>query len=257
MFRMKFAPVYVVLAALLLASFGRVDAQSDEEKQAALIAIVSAHPPFDAWLPQHEGWFGQASDDDGDGVYYIDFFTPEWEEWLGNAYIDARTLEVSAAYAPIPLTDDEYDAQLALITPYIVNDIEVLGWLNNLPDQWDVWTDFNRWDQRWEMNFYRGIVAVQVQVRIDDNDNVWIEDIIDPNLLDKQQMIDDNRDAAITLAHQSDGIWDALEGFDDWTTYVEWQHDAVWSVSFVTGETMRFFALVDLGTGTILESERG
>ena len=91
-----------------------------------------------------------------------------------------QTLTFVDYSAPLPLSEDEYDIQLKRVTTYIMQDAEVLGWLNEVPDRWDTYFDFNRWERYWELNFYRGIRAVQVQVQIDENDDVYIEAIVDP-----------------------------------------------------------------------------
>ncbi len=249
----RFRPIMIILAALLL-TVAAAHAQTDDEKASALIAIVADQPPFDTWLTQYPDWQANANDDDEDGIWFVEFYDESWEEWLGYANIDTTTLTFVDYSAPLPLSEDEYDIQLKRVTTYIMQDAEVLGWLNEVPDRWDTYFDFNRWERYWELNFYRGIRAVQVQVQIDENDDVYIEAIVDPNALDEEEALDAARNSAVQLAYGADGIWEALDGHDEWETYVEWQHDAVWSVSFIAAEEARFYALVDLDSETILET---
>lgn len=244
----------VLLAALLTFSPAHGQTENDEAIEKALIAIVASQPPFLEWLADYPNWIGQGNDDDGDGIWYVEFYSAEWEEWLGWANIDRTTGTIAESFIPAPLSDDEYARQLEVAQAYALSDREVLAWLENQPDRWDMWEFFNRFDRIWELNFSRGIRTVMVLIGFDElTGQPYIDGIQDRNVLDEQQAQDAARDRAVELAYSAPEIWPALDGLDDWTTYVEWQFDAVWSVSFVAGGRSRVFVLVDLDAPAILD----
>ncbi|MGQ9907876.1 MAG: hypothetical protein ACUVS2_03470 [Candidatus Flexifilum sp.] len=244
----------LLLAALLAFSPAHAQKEREEDIEQALIAIVASQPPFRDWLAGYPNWIGQGNDDDGDGIWYVEFYSAEWEEWLGWAGIDRATGMITESFIPAPLSDDEYARQLEAAYAYALSDREVLAWLDNQPDRWEMWEFFNRFDRVWELNFYWGIRTVMVLISFDeDTDQIYIDGIYDRNALDEQEAQDAARDRAVELAYSASEIWPALDGVDDWTTYVEWQSDAVWSVSFVAGGRARAFVLVDLDAQSILE----
>jgi len=244
----------LTVALMMMVVIGTVSAQTDDEKANALIAIVANSEPFESWLANYPNYQVNASGPDDNGVWYIEFYDEPWEEWLGYANFNENTLAIEESFAPVPLAPDVEQAQRDLLLPFVLNDIEVLAWLNNTPDLWDEYSEFNRWDQVWEVTFYRGIQAVKVTATVEmESESIYLQSISDPNILDEEDQLDDQRDSAVSLAYGGDGIDDALNGYDEWTTYVEWQYDEVWSVSFVTEDKTLYYALVDLSDDTILE----
>lgn len=245
----------LVMALGLAAPMMGVAAQ-DEDVQQRLIDTVTATDPFVEWLSQYPNYQANASGPDENGVWYIEFYDESWEEWLGYANINQDSLEILDSFAPLPLDNERYQAQLELLKIHVLNDAEVLAWLNETPNLWDVYPEWNRWDQRWQLVFYRGIEGVMVYATVDEeNEDVWISEIFDPNILSEADALESDRNDAINLAYQVDGADEALEGYDGWTTYTEQQGDHVWSVSFVSGETTLIYALIDVERDEILESE--
>jgi hypothetical protein len=244
----------LLVTVLLGMVFSPVQGQTEEEVRDALIAIVAAQPPFRDWLANYPNWIGQGNDDDGDGIWYIDFHSENWEEWLGWAGIDRATLTITDSFVPAPLSDSEYAEQLQAAREYILTDSEVLAWLDNRPERWATWEYFNRWDRYWELNYFYGTRAVEVRVKFDDNDGLpYVEGIYDRNALEEAEAQDARRNRAVELAYSAEGMWSALENADDWMTYVEWQYDAVWSVNFVVGSRSRVYVLVDLDGEKVLD----
>lgn len=239
----------LLLAALLAFTLTPAHGQKEDEEaiEEALIAIVASQPSFRDWLANYPNWIGQGNDDDGDGIWYVEFYSEGWQEWLGWAGIDRATGMITESFIPAPLSDEEYARQLEAAQAHALADLEVLAWLDNRPDRWEMWEFFNRFDRVWELNYHRGIRTVMVLVSFDENTGEpYIDGIYDRNALDEQEAQDAARDRAVELAYSADAIWPALDGLDDWTTYVEWQFDSVWSVSFVAGGRARAFVLVDL-----------
>ena len=136
------------------------------------------------------------------------------------------------------------------------HDAEVLAWLDNLPNLWDVYSDWNRWDQRWEVYYVRGIQRVAVVASFDENDHVVIDDVLDPDTLTGEDALAHARDSAINLAYSAPGMDAALAGHDQWTTYAQQQGgDDVWGIAFVDGDTRLIFVLVDVANEAILAVE--
>jgi hypothetical protein len=231
-------------------------AQDDNEAQGqALAETVAATDLFTEWLSAYPNYHFNAYGPDENGVWYIEFYDEPWEEWLGYANINQDTLEILESFAPVPLDADVYQEQLAALQEYVLNDAEVLAWLNNTPDLWEVYPDWNRWEQQWEIRFSRGIVGVLILATVDENDDVYLGEILDPNQLDEEEALQAARDSAINLAYSAKNADSALSGHDDWKTYVEQQGDTIWSVSFVSGEDLLLFALVDIERQEVLQSE--
>lgn len=254
----KLKPLFLLsLIGLLILPFAGIHAQSEDEKREALVAIVADSDEFSDWLEDYPDYQFNAWGPDENQIWYIEFFDESWEEWLGYANINEDSLEIQDSFAPKPLPTDVYQEQLDIVLPYVLADAEVMGWLNDNPDLWDNYTDWNRWEQIWDVAFYRGITAVVVKVRVDENSNPYIDAIVDPNVLDEEDALDEARNAAINLAYGAEGIDAALEGYDDWASYAEPQGGDVWSVTFAATDKLLFFALVNLENEEILETYTG
>lgn len=244
--------VSIMLIAALFSSV-MVRAQDEDPVRQALIDVVAGSEKFADWLVNYPNYQVNTWGPDEENVWGVEFYDEAGDEWLGYATIDADTLEIQDSFAPKPLPQDVYQAQLAVVTDYVLHDAEVLGWLEN-PDRWEMYPDWNRWEQVWDVAFYRGIDGVVVKASVDENNNVWIDRIVDPNQLSEEEALQNARDEAINLAYGAEGVWDALDGYDEWTSYAEQQGGTRWSVSFVVNDEVRFFALVDIELNTVLET---
>ncbi len=252
----RFTLITILITALFSMSLFAT-AQDDEQVAPSdeLLAAVTESEMFADWLPNYPNYQFNASGPDEDGIWYVEFYDEPWEEWLGYANINENTFEIIESYAPKPLSPEVYDAQLALIEQYVAVDTEVLGWLNNVPNLWDVYPDWNRWEYRWDISFNRGLEHVMVYVTFDENGEVEIGEIFDANQLAEDELLAETRDQAINLAYTAGGVDAALEGHDEWTTYVEQQGDTLWSVSFINGETPLIFVLVDVGEDVVISTQ--
>lgn len=248
-----------LLALIALAgplSLGTAAAQSYEEIQAALVQIVAASPEFAEWLAGYPNYWGQGwPHEEGSSTWYIEFYNEAGDEWLGYANIDATTGEILDLFIPKPLPADVYQQQLQKVQTIVLSDPEVLARLGD-PLLWDIYTDFNRWEQKWEMYFYRGIEAVLVRSSITDA-YFSIDEILDPNALSEEQALDEARNQAVNIAYGAPGIDAALEGHDDWRTYVEQQGGSRWSVTFTADGRELFYALVDIKANIVLAAQSG
>lgn len=233
-------------------------AQDDEATKQHLIEIVEATETFTGWLPNYPNYQANAYGPDENGIWYVEFYNEAGDEWLGYANIDADTDEIQDSFAPIPLAADVYQTQLERVNGFVLADPEVRAWLDNNPDLWDMYPDYNRWDAAWDVYFYRGIKGVRVRLNVDANTgNIYLDSIIDPNQLNEEEALENARNTAINLAYEVEGVWDALNGYDNWSSYTEQQGGSLWTVSFAAGGQELFYALVDVDAEKVLESHAG
>jgi hypothetical protein len=248
--------VLFLLISTMTAAAAR--AQDDEALKQHLIEVVAQSEIFADWLTGYPDYIANASGPDDNNVWYVEFYNDDsYSEWLGYANIDADTDEIQDSFAPRPLPADVYQEQLPRVNASALADPEVLARLNGNPDLWDIYTDWNRWEAKWDVVFYRGIEAVLVRLSIDENDNIYLENILDPNQLSAEEALDNARNTAINLAYSGDGVGQALEGHDDWTTYAEQQGDNQWSITFAANDEQLAYVLVDVSSDEILDVQVG
>ncbi len=223
--------------------------QNDTETQ--VINLIAADPKAAAFLATIPNWHAEAYQEDGN-LWGADFFDAN-DDWIGYGQVNIATEEVTELSMPTVLTPEEFQAGLVAVERVVLNDGEVLALLGD-PDLWDRNVDFDGYDNIWNVYFQRGLDNWLVRVMYDD-ERYWVDSIVNPDALSAAEEREHNRNTAIELAYSADGVWDALNGTDDWFTYAENQSDSQWSVSFTTTDTELFFALVDIATGEILQAE--
>jgi hypothetical protein len=246
------------LVTLLLTAIAilPVGAQSEEQIRELVLAALITDPEFVGWIDQFPNFDSDVYEVDGN-LWQADFYdTENRDEWIGYGQVDISTAEVTEAFAPRPLDAEAYQEQLPKVEMVVLSDPEVLARLVD-PVLWDQYTDFNRWDQVWEVYFVRGIEAVNVSLYINENGRIMVDGIYSPNELTRNEELQAAKDEAINLAYTGEGIDLALEGHDDWITYVENVDGSRWTVSFNAGDTELFFALVDVETDEVLMAKVG
>ena len=251
----KWLKVTLLLLVAVLAALPAL-AQDEDPNRAKAIFVVENTEPFTEWLETWPDYIPEAWGPDENGVWYVEFYDAAHEEWLGYANINGETYEILDSFAPTPLPADVFQEQMPQVLTVVAHDAEVLAWLGGLPELWEIYADWNRWDQQWEVYHVRGIEQVVAYAVVDEEGDVQITDVVDPNVLDDEEALAEARNAAINLAYSSPGIDTALTGHDNWTTYAQQQGgEDVWGVAFVDGDTTLFFALVDLAQGEVLSTE--
>lgn len=248
-----FKSLSVMLLVLLSFTAFTVYAQDEAATKAYVIQTAAEPETFSDWLSGYPDYHSDAWGPDENGNWYVEFKTSEDGEWLGYAAVNQDTGEIQEAFAPKPLSTEVYQEQMPRVTAYVMADIEVLARLDNNLDLWDMYPDWNRWDATWDVGFYRGIEGVVVKLKFDENDNLYIEKIVDPNELSEDEAADQQRNDAINLAYSAEDIWQAMDGHDDWSTYVEKQGENIYSVSFADGDTTLATVIVDIREGNVLK----
>ena len=265
-YRVKVLGWTILVMAALLALTGVVAAADDPGTQAFLplimaqqqddietrvINLIAADPRAATYLATVPHWHAEAYHEEDD-IWDADFFDMS-NDWIGYGKVNIATEEVLEISMPTVLTPEEYQAGLAATEKLVLNDGEVLALLGD-PALWGRTVDFDGWENTWYVYFERGLDNWLVRVQYDSTD-YWIDEIVNPDALSAAEKREQNRNAAIELAYSAEGVWDALDGVDDWFTYAENQSGSQWSVSVVTADRDLFFALVDIDTGEILQTE--
>ena len=251
--------LFLALVAVLIfgAWGGNVARAQDDDPQAQLaIALVSASPEFVDFLAEYPDWSAWAEQEDGDW-WYVEFWSEAADEWLGDATVNIETGEIRESFVPRPLSADDYAEWQPRVQQYVLADPEVLAVLGD-PEAWDVWADYDRFEAQWYVEFTHGLDRYLAIVHVETDDagkqTIYLDDFFDANEMDAEEHERANRDTAVALAYESEGVDDALGGHDDWTAYVEPMEENVYSVEFVADGQELFHAVVNVAEGTILES---
>ena len=222
------------------------------------IAIAAADEEM-AWHISHYNWNADAYQEDEEStVWTMEFWSEdsagEYEEWLAWAEVELADGTVRDAYVPRELTAEEYQEGQAIAEALVLNDIAVQAAVGDI-SHWEYDTYYDRWDQAFYVSLWYGLDEIYVSIQLDEeNRSYYIEQITDANVLEEAEQAELARNQAIELAWEADGIWDVLQHFDDWTTYVEHQGGSQYSVAFVTTDAELFYAIVDVESWTVLEA---
>lgn len=227
-------------------------AQSDDDGQAALDLLLT-QAEVRTFLDARPGWRADTyQEDDTSTVWHVDLYTVD-DEWTGYGVVDLGSGAILEWFVPRELSPEEYQAGQARIEFFIAHDPEFAARLGT-PELWYHEVYFEVWEQAWFAYFTYGIDTFVAKFWADEND-VYLDDFYDPNVLDALAQEEADRNRAVELAWQADTIDQALAGVDNWRTYVEHQGDARYSVEFVTPDGELFYALVDIATGEVLETQ--
>ncbi len=238
------------------AAFGRESAVLQQGDGQQAIDLLTAVPEVTQHLANYPDWTGEAwLDDEANNIWSVNLYSEAADEWLGYGVVNLDTQEVIEYFVPRELTPEEFQEQLAIVENFVLNDAEVIALLGDL-SLWEHESNYNRWDANWETYFWHGIDAWTVVTVFYDGE-IHLDTIIDQNAFDEAEQDALNRNEAIQLAYDADGIWDELDGVDDWHAYVESQGGTVWTVEFVGNGQEYFYAVVDIESRQILESGSG
>ncbi len=234
---------------------GVASAQDDPQAQKA-IQLAASSAEFADFLAGYPDWDAWAEQDDGDW-WYVEFWSETADEWLGNAVVNVQTGELRESFVPRPLPADVYADLMPRVQAYALQDVAVQALLGD-PSRWEVWTDYDRWEAIWYVDFVHGlehyVAVVQVETNEAGEQTFTLEELFDANRMEAEQQARANRDAAVALAYEAEGVETALEDHDNWTTYVEPMEENIYSVEFVADGQELFHAVVNLAEGIILES---
>ena len=216
------------------------------------VLLLAAHEPVSSFLADYSDWQGEARQEHEQGnIWSVELYSEAADEWLGYGLVNAKTGEIIEFFVPRELTPEEFQAGRERVEKLVFGDAEVLALLGD-PELWEHETGYDRWEARWYVWFAKGLDEWAVTVEMGDG---WESiEIIDPNALEEAEQEQLLRDQAIELAYEAEGVDKALDGVDDWRTYVEHQGGSQWTVSFVNDGEELFFALVDVESWQVLDS---
>ncbi len=227
------------------------DEPSPEAQQA--IDLLAAQEEVAAYLANHPGWVGEAWPEEESSVWYVDFYDGATEEWLGGGSVDLASQEILGISIPRELTPEEIQAGKAEIEAFLAADAAIQARLGSYPRLWEHEISYDPWEQRWEAWYYHGLDAFTVLLYFEEDGRIYLDNIVDPYVLEEAAAEQLRRDQAVELAYEAEGIDDALAGVDNWRTYVEHQGEGRWTVEFVADGQLLFSALVDIDAWNVME----
>ena len=227
--------------------------QPEEDKDLA-IANVAAAPEIAPVLANYPAWVADAyPDDEAERIWHVDFYDKPDGEHLGYGHIKLNSNELFDIKMPRDLSPAELQAGIATIDAYLPYDAEVQARLGN-PQLWYHDVSYDRWEESWKAYYSRGLDELLITLYIDDNNDVYLDSIIDPSVLNEEEAIEERRNRAITLAYSAEGIDEALAGVDNWRTYVEDQGDGQYTVAFSTTEGPLYRVHVNIDQERVIEA---
>ena len=240
----------------LLGTFGLAQTFLDSDAFRALepeaqnaVSLIVHNDEVAAFLETHSDWRAEAYAD-SETDWHVDFYLGD--EWLAYAHVNVETSEVYDTRIPVELSEEEFGGLREKIETLVFNDAEIEALLVD-PDWWDYEVRYDAYDQNWWVEFWKEIEAVTVALSRD-GERFYIEDVYDPKAFDEEEARRVARDQAVDLAWQAEGISAALDGVDDWRAYAEQQEGSRWTVEFAGEGRSLFTALVDLGSGEVIEA---
>jgi hypothetical protein len=227
--------------------------QSENDKDLA-IAKVAAASEIAPVLANHPSWVADAyPDDEAERIWHVDFYDKPDGEHLGYGHIKLNSDELFDIKMPRDLSPAELQAGIATIDAYLPYDAEVQARLGN-PQLWYHDVSYDRWEESWKAYYSRGLEEMVITLYIDDNNDVYLDSIIDPSVLNEEEATEERRNRAITLAYSAEGIDEALAGVDNWRTYVEDQGDGQYTVAFSTTDRPLYRVHVNIDQARIIEA---
>ncbi|MCE7987596.1 MAG: hypothetical protein DYG89_41055 [Caldilinea sp. CFX5] len=227
--------------------------QPETDKELA-IAKVAAAPEIAPVLANHPHWVADAyPDDEAERIWHVDFYAETDGEHLGYGHVRLNSNELFDIKMPRDLSPAELQAGITAIDAYLPYDAEVQARLGN-PKLWYHDVSYDRWEESWKAYYSRGLEEILITLYIDDNNDVYLDAIIDPAVLSEEEAAEERRNRAINLAYSAEGIDEALAGVDNWSTYVEDHGDDQYTVAFSTTERPLYRVHVDIDQERIIEA---
>jgi hypothetical protein len=192
-------------------------------------------------------------DDEAERIWHVDFYDKPDGEHLGYGHIKLNSDELFDIKMPRDLSPTELQTGIATIDAYLPYDAEVQARLGN-PALWYHDVSYDRWEESWKAYYSRGLEEMVITLYIDDNNDVYLDSIIDPSVLNEEEATEERRNRAITLAYSAEGIDEALAGVDNWRTYVEDQGDGQYTVAFSTTDRPLYRVHVNIDQARIIEA---
>ncbi len=222
----------------------------DDEKAVQILLGETAVSEF---LSNHDGWISDVwQEDDNSTLWTVEFYDANEEEWLGWGEVDVQSSTILDFYVPRELSPEEFQTGMVQVEKLVLNDAGVQARLGD-PDLWEHDTEYDSESEAWTVEFWHGLDALEAIVYLDE-DGAYLEEIVNPNQLEAEEQAAYERDLAVELSWEADGIDAALDGVDNWHTLVSPQGE-LWAVSYIANDEELFFALVDIDAELIIDSK--
>ncbi|MEM7125421.1 MAG: hypothetical protein AAF702_03785 [Chloroflexota bacterium] len=230
-----------------------------EVRQRQAVDLVAAHDEVARHLASYPGWVGNAWQEGEDSdLWTVNFILygpgENEEEWLGEGQVNLGTNEILRVFVPRDLTTEEFQRGLQKVEALLERDPEVQAILGD-PALWERHTYYNRWEHYWETSYWYGLEGIVARTTINDEGEVYLDSIYDPNAFDAEEQEMLHRNQAIEVAFEANGIDLALDNVDNWRTYVEAHEGSQYTVEFVSEGRTLFSTFVDIETWTVISNQ--
>jgi hypothetical protein len=190
------------------------------------------------------------------GIWRVYFSTPEGDE-VGWADLNPQNGKIYSWDLYIPATDAQKEVAMPIIKDFLNGEPAILELLDN-PAQYEMYIDYDGWNNHWGVYIGAGEYALWVTVQFDGGalpnvlENPELTGVYFPDLPDYDQWLQDTQAQAVNIAFANADIGAALRG-NTWTTQSERIEGDIWSVAFFVDDTLVVTATVDLISKAVIE----
>ncbi|MDX2074809.1 MAG: hypothetical protein SFZ02_00130 [bacterium] len=190
------------------------------------------------------------------GIWRVYFSTYEGDQ-IGWADLNPQSGKIYSWDVYIPATDAQKEIATPIIKDFLNTQPQILELLDN-PAQYDMYIDYDGWNNHWGVYIGAGEYALWVTVEFENGtspdklDNPRLTGVFFPDLPDYDQWIEDTKASVVNIAFANADVGAALRG-QTWTTAVERLEGDFWQVEFFVNETLVVTATVDLVAETVTE----
>ncbi|MDZ4669796.1 MAG: hypothetical protein SH821_02900 [Phototrophicales bacterium] len=190
------------------------------------------------------------------GIWRIYFSTYE-DDQIGWADLNPQNGKIYSWDVYIPATDEQKEIAMPILKDFLNTQAEILELLDN-PAQYEMYIDYDGWNNHWGVYIGAGEYALWVTVEFengispDNLDNPRLKGVFFPDLPDYDQWLEDTKAQVVNIAFGSSEVGAVLRG-RTWTTQAERLEGDIWTVAFLVDENVVIVANVDLASSEVLE----
>ena len=173
-------------------------------------------------------------------------------EWLGYVLLNLSSQEIIEYEIVQLLSEEELTAAKSQVQTALLQHPEITALIGDAAG-WNIELEYDPYEQAWFMYLEKEVAAWLAEAVIEE-EQVMLINISDPMALNEDESAAFQQEQAIELAYESSNAAQALNGIDNWTTYVAKQENGQYGVSFLSGEKELYFALVDVEKWQVLQT---
>ncbi|HRF96398.1 MAG TPA: hypothetical protein PLZ51_14430, partial [Aggregatilineales bacterium] len=190
------------------------------------------------------------------GIWRVYFSTYEGDQ-IGWADLNPQNGKIYSWDVYIPATDAQKEIATPIIKDFLNTQPQILELLEN-PAQYDMYIDYDGWNNHWGVYIGAGEYALWVTVEFENGtspdklDNPRLTGVFFPDLPEYEEWFENTKASVVNIAFANPDVGVALRG-QTWTTNVERLEGDFWQVKFFVNETLVVTATVDLVAETVTE----